>query len=320
MKKIFTSIAVCACLIMVAQTPNYNSTDKRLNATRNSFWYEANIQGTLARYKDSAAKWQYQVDLQYRRMADANYIKDGNRYNIFADPFQHVYRPWIHYWIKPKAIRLSLSPIGYWATWTPRNEGKQLFYGEYRICPQVTFFQKIGKLEIQQRYRFEFRIISNKDTARANGGTTDYGRAMNYQENGQKMRLRYMVRFNYPLNGKSTGTKGSTYLSVWNEAFIGMGANTVDTKMFDQDRVVVLLGRYLKCKYPIKVEVGYTWQYAPKYDIAIAPGQVKGGAYDYGKLNWEANNALQVYLICDDFHKFGFKKKKEEVPVAPVTP
>lgn len=320
MQKYLTFTLLLLAGLTKAQTPNYNGTDKRLNGVRNSFWFEGNLQGTIARYKDSSAKWQYQLDLQYRRQADANYIKDGDRWNIFTDPFQHVYRPWIHYWIKPKTVRLSLSPIGYWATWTPRNEGTQLFYGEYRICPQITFFQKIGKLEIQQRYRYEFRIISDKVTSKFNGSTMDYGNADGYMQNGQKMRLRYLVRMNMPLNGKSTGTKGSVYLSAWNELFLGIGANTSDAKIFDQNRFVCLIGTYLKSKYPLKVEVGYTFQYKPNYDISVAPGQVKGGPYDYGKLNWEANNCLQVYLICDDFHKFGFRKKKSETaPVTPVT-
>lgn len=293
-----------------AQTPNYNSTDSRRNTYRSSFWFEGNLNGTLARYTDSSAKWQYQLDLQYRRMSDANYIKDGQKNNIFSDPAQHVYRPWIHYWVKPKTVRLSLSPIGYWATWTPSKEGAQLFYGEYRICPQITVFQKIGKLEVQQRYRYEFRWLSNKETAQNNGSLADYPTADNFSHNGQKMRLRYLLRINAPLNGKSTGTKGSLYLSAWNELFIGLGANTANTKLLDQDRFVFLLGKYLKSSYPIKIEVGYTLQYAPKYDVGIAEGQEANGPYDYGKLNWEANSCLQVYFICDDFHSL-FKKHKK---------
>ncbi len=295
---------------LFSQTPNYNSTDRRINAYRNSFWFEANLNGTIARYADSSAKFQYQIDLQYRRMSDANYIGGGEKYNIFADPAQHVYRPWIHYWIKPKTVRLSLSPIGYWGTWTPGKEGAQLFYSEYRICPQITLFQKIGKLEIQQRYRYEFRWLSNKETALNNGSLADYSIGDNFIRNGQKMRLRYLLRLNYPLNGKSTGTKGSVYLTAWNELFIGLGANTNNTKLLDQNRFVFLFGKYLKTRFPIKVELGYTMQYMPKYDIGVVETPTANGTYDYGKLNWEINNCLQVYLICDDFHSL-FKRKKK---------
>jgi len=115
-----------------------------------------------------------------------------------------------------------------------------------------------------------------------------------------------MLRLNMPLNGKSSGTKGSLYLTAWNELFIGLGANTSNTKMLDQNRFVFMIGKYLKTSFPIKVELGYTMQYAPKYDIGIADGQTLGGPYDYGKLNWERNKCLQLclqlYFICDDFH------------------
>lgn len=311
-KKITSAVLFLITILSFAQTPNYNSTDKRINATRNSFWFEGNLNGTISRYADSSAKWQYQLDLQYRRMSDANYVLGGNNANIFADPAQHVYRPWIHYWIKPKTVRLSLSPIGYWGTWTPGKEGTQQFYGEYRVCPQITVFQKIGKLEVQQRYRYEFRWLSNKVVSQNNGGLADYSLGDMFIKNGQKMRLRYMLRLNMPLNGKGTGKKGSLYLSAWDELFVGLGANTNNTKLLDQNRFVFLIGKYLNTSYPIKIELGYTMQYAPKYDISVADGQKAGGPYDYGKLNWERNNCLQVYFICDDFHSL-FKRKKKEV-------
>lgn len=80
--------------------------------------------------------------------------------------------------------------------------------------------------------------------------------------------------------------------------------------MLDQNRFVFLLGKYLKTKYPIKIELGYTMQYAPKYDISIADGQTAEGPYDYGKLNWERNNCVQLYFICDDFQALYKRKKK----------
>lgn len=310
MRKEFTLMLLLLSLMSLSQTPNYNATDKRINAYRNSFWFEANLSGTIARYADSAAKWQYQIDLQYRSMADANYVKNGQKNNIFSDPYQQVYRPWIHYWIKPKTVRLSLSPIGYWATWTPSKEtGGRLFYSEYRICPQLTLFQKVGKLEIQQRYRYEFRWQSTKVNAE-HASPADYSLGDNFVHNGEKMRMRYLLRLNMPLNGKSTGTKGSLYLSAWNEVFIGLGANTNNTKLLDQDRFVFMIGKYFKSSFPVKLEVGYTLQYLPKYDTDVAAGQSADGPYNYGKLNWEMNSCVQVFLICDDFHSL-FKKRKK---------
>lgn len=84
-KKEFTLLALLISLMSLSQTPNYNSTDRRVNSNRNSFWFEANLNGTISGYTDSSTKFQYLLDLQYRRMSDANYIVDGQKANIFAD-------------------------------------------------------------------------------------------------------------------------------------------------------------------------------------------------------------------------------------------
>src|ERR1700761_8355798 len=89
--------------------------DPRVNTQRKSFWFETNIGGSITANK----RWQYQIDYQYRRMADASYVVGGNHSNIFKDPYQQVFRPWIHYWAIPGQVRLSLSPLGYWSTRTP---------------------------------------------------------------------------------------------------------------------------------------------------------------------------------------------------------
>jgi len=59
MKKEIILLALLISLISLSQTPNYNSTDRRINASRNSFWFEGNLNGTIAMYADSSAKWQY---------------------------------------------------------------------------------------------------------------------------------------------------------------------------------------------------------------------------------------------------------------------
>ena len=82
MNKTFTLLALLISVASFSQTTNYNSTDKRINAYRSSFWFEGNLNGTIARYADSSAKWQYQLDLQYRRMSDANYVAGGSSANI----------------------------------------------------------------------------------------------------------------------------------------------------------------------------------------------------------------------------------------------
>src|SRR5690242_10642652 len=119
MKKTITILlfVICSHFTFAQLTPSQLPT--RNYTTRKSFWTELNIGGAIS--KDS--RWQYQIDYQYRRAADASYIQGGSTGNIFKDPYQQVFRPWVHYWVKPGAIRFSLSPLGYWITWTPSEEG-----------------------------------------------------------------------------------------------------------------------------------------------------------------------------------------------------
>lgn len=277
----------------------------RVYTQRYSFWFEGNFNGTLIKNDSGLPKLQYQIDFQYRRMADASYIKNGQYYNVFKDPFQQVVRPWLHYWIVNNKFRASISPIGHWATWSPTAEGPHTYNTEFRTSLQLTFFQKIGRFEIQQRYRFEFRWIGNN--IQAQNYFNDITSSPTIPSTNFKERLRYMVRFNYNINK-------TTYLSLWNELFLGLGQNTPNNKLLDQNRVVGLFGKkYAQQKYPIKLELGFTWQVLPKYNFNIPPTQ--SASYgSFQKNNWESNLALQVYLIFDEFHKFkNISKSKEEL-------
>ena len=107
----------CFSSAQVVPVQNFGS-EPRAYTQRKSFWTEFNISGTISKDK----RWQYQMDYQYRSMSDASYIQGGQTGNIFKEPYQQVLRPWIHYWLIPGALRFSLSPIGYWVTWTPGVE------------------------------------------------------------------------------------------------------------------------------------------------------------------------------------------------------
>lgn len=282
------------------------SKNPRVLTPRYSFWFEGNINGTIKRDKNQKPKWQYQLDYQYRRNSDASYIKDGEHYNIFKDMTASIIRPWFHYWPMAGKLRLSISPIGHWGSWTPKAEEPLSYFHEYRTTLQGTLYYHLGKLEIQQRYRFEFRFIGNKTlTNRTNDATfTDLFSKGYYPSTGFKTRLRYNVRLNYPVS-----KDGSKYISVWDELFLGLGKNTANNKFLDQNRLVALYGiKFNHDRYPMKLEFGLTWQLQPKYNIDIPVTQ----DYTYGsfqKRNIESNLALQIYLIFDEFHKF--RKSKE---------
>lgn len=293
-------------------------------------WFEGNLNGTIAKYKtgadSGATKWQYQIDLQYRRQADASFINKGDYNNILKSMFQDVVRPWIHYWAVPGKFRLSVSPIGYWATWTPvaeapanngtaelngKNNGvTPLFNHEYRSSWQLTFYNKLGsRWDFQQRYRLEFRWVGRNQNSINNtqGAFPTQDIFTNYDgtftRSSNKYRLRYLTRATYNLN--STKTK---YITLWDELFIGMGSNTATTKIFDQNRLIAMYGQiFNKAKYPIEVQLGLTWVCAPKLNYNVPPTQTNS----YGSLNksnYQELLALQLYLILPEFHKF---RKKE---------
>jgi hypothetical protein len=270
------------------------SKNPRVYTKRYSFWFEGNFNGTIKKNDSGEVKLQYQIDFQHRRMSDASYIKNGEYYNIFKDPFQQVIRPWLHYWVNKK-VRLSLSPLGHWATWSPTSEGPHIYNPEYRTSLQLTTFETIGKFNIQQRYRFEFRWIGTGISAQ--NYLSDVFSSADVPSTNFKERLRYCVRVNYNFNK-------TTYLSLWNELLIGLGKNTANNKILDQNRVVGLFGKkYSQQKYPIKLELGFTWQLVPKYNFNVPPTQDPSYG-SFQKNNWESNWALQIYLIFDEFHKF----------------
>ena len=287
--------------ILYAQPPYQDfSKNPRVYTTRYSFWFEGNFSGSILRNDSNEQILQYQIDYQYRRMADASYIKDGEYLNIMKDPFQNIIRPWIHYWVISKKVCVSLSPLGYWSTWSPTAEGPHVYTPEFRVCPQITLFQKMGKLDMQQRYRYEFRWIG--DPVEAQSFIKDFFVSANYSSRSYRGRMRHMFRLNYNFSKK-------TYLSIWNEVFIGIGKNVANDKIFDQNRIVILLGnKYFQASYPMKVEVGLTWQILPKYNLKVPPTQPESYG-SYQKNNVENNFALQIYLIFNEFHKV-FRKKE----------
>ncbi len=276
------------------------SKSPRVWTPRYSFWFEGNLNGTLATYNNEQPKWQYQVDYQYRRNSDASYVEGGEHYNIFKDMTASIIRPWVHYWPIAGKMRLSASPLGNWASWTPKAEGSPEFFHEFRSTWQLTLYDKIGKFDIQQRYRFEFRWVADKTAAA--GRVSDIFSPITFSDAAYRNRLRYNIRVNYPLSKK-------TYLSVWDELFLGLGHHTANSKLLDQNRLVGLYGiKFNQDRYPIKLEMGFTWQVQPKYNIQI-PVTHDASYGSYENSNVESNLAFQVYLIFDEFHRFGKAKK-----------
>ncbi len=345
MKKITLSVVLVTTVILqtIAQVPVQNFTNHpREFYQQNMFWFEGNLNGTLSQYKtgadSGAVKWGYQMDIQYRRQADASFIKGGNTDNIFKQAYQNVYRPWIHFWAVPKKVRLSVSPIGYWATWTPvaeapsnngatelngKNNGvAPLFNHEYRTSLQVTFFNNVSKRwEFSTRYRFEFRWVGkNQNSISSDPDSflptqdifTNYKSTFTSVSNKYRLRIQQMARFNLAKDR-------SKYLMAWDELFIGMGSNTPTTKLFDQNRVIALYGqKFNSAKYPVEVQIGLTWVCQAKLNYNVPPTQTSL----YGSLN-KSNYvnvlALQLYVILPEFHKFKKRDNTAQIPEGRAT-
>jgi len=102
---------------------------------------------------------------------------------------------------------------------------------EHRIYQQFITKQKIGRVGVQHRYRFEQRFV----------------------EEDFRLRFRYFLSLNLPLNNKQLIDK-TFYLSAYNELFI----NTKDT-IFDRNRLYGGVGYKLN-KF-IRFELGYMNQF-----------------------------------------------------------
>ncbi len=321
--------------ISFSQTYNsaYWAKHPRIYTQRNCFWFEGNLNLDLSKNK----RLQFQLDYQYRRTSDPSYIADGSR-NMFKDNFQAVYRPWIHYWVKPGAIRLSLSPLGYWISYVNNDEAKiyaptkgnptktgTVVYPEFRVTPQIMTVQKFGRIEYFNRFRYEFRFVGQRTLA---DNKSAYTKGYNFNPDtlgspnndssgiSRTQRLRWQVRLQIPLTKSSW--KHSVYINAWNELFLSFGKYVGTSKVLNQDRIVGLLGFKLNSKIPIKIEAGITEQIVFGYNIKTPPTQA--ATVNYNKQNVELNTALQIYLIFDSFQQLFKKKEKPAEPVQPIQP
>ena len=286
------------CLVLAAIATANAQTAPRTSFSRNSFWTETIINGSIHN------RWRWQMDYQYRRMSDASTVIGGSA-NPFKNAYQHVYRPWVHFQMNEN-IRFSLSPIGFWETFTPSGEGttgKTQLQPEFRVCPQLTLTHKIGRVMIDQRYRYEVRYIGSK-VDNIDGGEFGYGQGMDFPEVGKKGRIRYFVRATIPLGSHQKLEDNTFYITTWNELFLGVGEQTYNDKIWDQNRTFCLLGYKPAMSFPMRFELGYGLQYANRFSSKITNGVLT----ETGNRT-EHNNIIQVYVIFENFNKLFASKK-----------
>ena len=164
------------------------------------------------------SKWNIHNEVQYRN------------YNAIGDLEQLLLRTGVGYNLSDNNNIL----LGYGYILSENYSGDtddKVSVNEHRIFQQFTTKQKIGKVSLSHRYRFEQRFV----------------------EDNFKMRLRYFLGINIPLQYKED-EKNPLYLSMYNEIFL----NT-ESAVFDRNRVFGGFG--YKFSNTLRLELGYMNQF-----------------------------------------------------------
>jgi hypothetical protein len=292
MKHLYT---ITLIIILNFDAQSQSSTAQRDYDPNHMLWLNMQLNGKIK------GKFSYGLDLEMRRQADPAHPYDpgttvgNNRWDIIKHPYQDAIRPWIHY--QPNEnIRLSWSPVTWFGTWSFPINGKTTYQPEYRTSPQITFFQKLGRVQFTHRYRYEFRFYGVKTQDTNPGDPTGPSSSYSFLETNRQNRFRYLLRAVIPLNNTKL-EKGTFYIMASCELFMSMGKNVPSNKVFDQTRSYLVLG--YKFHPEVRLEVGYMNQTAFRMN-------------NKAKNNVDLNNNLAVSIIFDNFNSFFKRKNKEE--------
>ena len=164
------------------------------------------------------SKWNIHNEVQYRN------------YNAVGDLEQLLLRTGVGYNLTENNNNLLLG-YGYILSENYIGDSdEKVSVNEHRIFQQFTTKQKVGKIGLSHRYRFEQRFV----------------------EEDFKMRFRYFLGINVPLQYKEG--KNPLYLSLYNEIFL----NT-ESSVFDRNRVYGGLGYTFSDN--LRMELGYMNQF-----------------------------------------------------------
>jgi hypothetical protein len=163
-------------------------------------------------------RWNWHNEVQYRN------------YNFIGNLEQLLFRTGIGYNLSAKNNNLLLGYAYIYAEPYQPGTNEKNQTSEHRIFQQFISRQSFDRFNIQHRYRIEERFI----------------------ENDFKMRFRYFLSLNLPLN-KNEMVKDAFYLSLYNEIFL-----QDQEPVFDRDRLYGALG-YVMNDY-LRMEAGYMVQ------------------------------------------------------------
>jgi hypothetical protein len=165
------------------------------------------------------SKWNLHNEIQYRN------------YDAIGDLEQLLLRTGIGYNLSENNNNLLLG-YGFIKSKNYAQNGlDKITVNEHRIFQQFTSKQKVGRLSLTHRYRFEQRFV----------------------EEEFKARFRYFLAFKLPFKGTEEAPS-KYYLSAYNEIFL----NT-KSSVFDRNRVYGGIGYQLNKN--VRLEAGYMNQF-----------------------------------------------------------
>lgn len=200
-----------------------------------------------------------------------------------AEGFKHwqqsLLRLGLEYEINPKVSVMG----GYaWIKTFPYGSQPVLHeFNENRVFEQLNLKDKIGRFEIQHRYRLEQRFLEQY----AKNATNDIVQVDPVFRN----RIRYRAMAMVPLSRKEMGDN-TLFLNLNNELFVGFGKG-ITKNPIDQNRFIAALGWRFNAQ--TNVQVGYLNQFV-----------IKSNATDM-----ERNHSLWISMVYNlDFTKMFDKK------------
>ncbi len=171
-------------------------------------------------------RWNWHNEIQYRN------------YNFAGDLEQLLLRTGIGYNLSANNNNLLLGYAYIHGEPYVAGTDEKTNVNEHRIFQQFISRQQFGRFYLQHRYRIEERFI----------------------EDDFKMRFRYFLGLNVPINKKEMVSK-AIYLSLYNEIFI-----QPKSPVFDRDRVYGAIGYVFSSN--LKVEAGMMAQLLENSDSA----------------------------------------------------
>jgi hypothetical protein len=191
MKKLLASLLICFLI-----NPVFSQVENDMGA-----WYMY-----FGNLKFSDSPWAIHGEVQYRN------------HNKLGDLEQLLLRTGLQYNLKSG----QASFLAGYASITTDIPGKPSnSFHENRIYQEVILRQKLNRVGLMHRYRFEQRWI---------------------EELNMRTRFRYSIFVNVPLNDKDLSEKGAIYGQIYDELFINGQKPTDNSQFFDRNRLYVGLG------------------------------------------------------------------------------